>query len=152
MVTAAKNVSRIATHMSLAFLIAWAMTGSMALGGVAAVLEPIVNVALLPLHERGWHALHRLADAARARFRDRLRMLALAAEKISQTVLHVVVAVGVMYWATGSLALGGLAALIEPICNVIVLPFHDRLWERLRPHLEKAKEHQGPDMGPTLVA
>lgn len=36
-----------------------------------------------------------------------------------------------MYWATGSLALGGLAAVLEPILNVIVLPYHDRAWERL---------------------
>lgn len=130
MVTAAKTVSRVATHMGIAFAITWAMTGSAALGGLAAVLEPIVNVAILPLHERAWEAIQRLASAART------RLVALAAEKISQTALHVAVAFGIMYWATGSLAFGGLAALIEPVFNVIVLPFHDRAWERLRPRVD----------------
>lgn len=146
MVTAAKTVSRVATHMGIAFAITWALTGSLALGGVAAVLEPIVNVAILPLHEHAWTALHRLVAAAR------LRMLALAAEKISQALLHIVVAFGVMYWATGSLAFGGLAALIEPIFNVIVLPFHDLLWERLRPRFEFDTERKGLMTGPTQIA
>ena len=153
-VTVAKTVSRVVTHMAIAFVIAWAMTGSVALGGVAALLEPLVNVALLPLHERGWGGLHRLVAAARA------RATLVALEKISQTALHVVVAVGVMYWATGSLALGGLAALIEPVFNVIVLPFHDRLWERLRPRFErlvaeireKKRERKRAPGGQTLVA
>jgi uncharacterized membrane protein len=126
MVTAAKTVSRVATHMVIAFALAWGMTGSMALGGLAALIEPIVNVMLLPLHERAWSMLHARMTATRSRY------LALAAEKLSQTGLHIGVAFAVMAWASGSLAFGGLAALIEPIVNVIVLPFHDRCWERLR--------------------
>jgi uncharacterized membrane protein len=42
------------------------------------------------------------------------------------------VAFGVMYAMTGSLAFGGVAALVEPICNVALLPLHDRLWAKLR--------------------
>ena len=134
MVTAAKTVSRVATHMGIAFALTWAMTGSAALGGMAALLEPLVNVAILPLHERAWEGVHKLA--AKARY-ARAPVTALALEKISQTLLHIGVAVGVMAWATGSLALGGLAALIEPVCNVVILPFHDRLWARLRTRLER---------------
>lgn len=132
MVTAAKTASRVATHMGIAFALAWGMTGSVALGGLAALLEPIVNVMLLPLHERAWRMLHARLPATRSRY------LALAAEKLSQTGLHIGVAFGVMAWASGSLAFGGLAALIEPIVNVIVLPFHDRCWERLRARLASA--------------
>ncbi len=36
-------------------------------------------------------------------------MALLAAQKCSQTAMHMAVAFGVMYWATGSLAFGGLA-------------------------------------------
>ena len=127
MVTAAKTVSQVATHMSIAFTITWAMTGSVALGGVAALLEPIVNVALLPLHIRAWARLRTTIAALKNN-----SMLATLAEKISQTGLHTVVAFGVMLAASGSLALGGLAALLEPVINVLVLPYHDRAWERLR--------------------
>jgi len=58
-------------------------------------------------------------------------MLTLA-QKTSQVLLHMAVAFGVTYGFTGSLAVGGLAAVVEPICNVLVLPLHDRAWKRLR--------------------
>jgi uncharacterized membrane protein len=151
---AAKTTSRIATHMGIAFALTWLMTGSAALGGLAAVLEPIINVALLPLHEQAWRALGKLARTARA------RMLALALEKLSQTGLHIAVAFGVMAWASGSIAFGGMAALIEPVLNVIVLPFHDRLWDRfgkggqkeIEQHNHNENERNGAYLGQTLVA
>lgn len=58
-------------------------------------------------------------------------MLTLA-QKTSQVLLHMAVAFGVTYGFTGSLAVGGLAAVVEPVCNVLVLPLHDRFWTRLR--------------------
>lgn len=127
MVTAAKTLSQVVTHMSIAFGVTWAMTGSAALGGVAALLEPMVNVALLPLHQRAWKRLR----SSIARLKNNA-MLARLAEKMSQTVLHTGVAFGVMYVASGSLALGGMAALLEPVINVLVLPYHDGAWERVR--------------------
>lgn len=57
------------------------------------------------------------------------------AQKTSQVLLHMAVAFGVTYGFTGSLAVGGLAAVVEPICNVLVLPLHDRAWGRLRRRL-----------------
>lgn len=127
MVTAAKTASQVVTHMSIAFAVTWAMTGSAALGGLAALLEPMVNVAVLPLHERLWKRLR----GAIAKFKNNA-LLARLAEKLSQTALHTGVAFGVMYFASGSLALGGMAALLEPVINVLVLPYHDRAWERMR--------------------
>lgn len=59
-----------------------------------------------------------------------------AAKTTSQIGLHMGVAFGVMYGATGSLAFGGIAAVLEPICNVILLPIHDRLWARVRTRIE----------------
>ncbi len=130
MFTAIKTFSQVCTHMSIAFGLAYLLTGSVALGGLAAIIEPVINVALLPWHEKAWHALRRRhADSP-------LGLAARAGEKISQTCLHMGVAFGVMYWATGSMAFGGLLAVVEPICNVIVLPFHDRLWERIRSRME----------------
>jgi uncharacterized membrane protein len=54
MVLAAKATSQIAVHMSVAFLIMYAFTGSLAFGGLAAILEPVCVVGILPLHERLW--------------------------------------------------------------------------------------------------
>ncbi|MCE3264782.1 MAG: hypothetical protein K0R43_3861 [Pseudoduganella sp.] len=122
MAIAAKKLSQVTVHMGIAFGLMYVLTGSLAFGGLAAVLEPVINVGLLPYHERLWHAV-------RARSANR-RLALLAAEKASQTMMHASVAFGVMYVATGSLAFGGLAAVLEPVINVIALPVHDRLFER----------------------
>ena len=127
MIVAAKKLSQVTTHMAIAFTLMYVMTGSMAFGGLAAILEPVINVAFLPIHEGFWRRIRaRSAYSATA---------LLAAEKLSQTLFHMVVAFGVMYWATGSAAFGGVAAVLEPILNVIALPYHDRLWERLEERL-----------------
>lgn len=122
MAIAAKKLSQVTTHMGIAFGLMYVLTGSVAFGGLAAVLEPVINVVLLPYHERAWRALRGHSPGR--------RLSLLAAEKTSQTLMHAGVAFGVMYAATGSLAFGGLAAILEPIINVIALPFHDRLFDR----------------------
>lgn len=138
MITAAKKISQVATHMGIAYALAYALTGSAVFSGLAVLVEPMINVLLLPLHEAAWARWGRKAGNAGARY------LVLAAEKLSQTGLHAGVAFGVMYVATGSAALGGIAALLEPVCNVLVLPVHDRLWDSLargvqaRPQLSAA--------------
>lgn len=122
MAVAAKKLSQVTAHTGIAFGLMYVLTGSIAYGGLAAVLEPVINVMLLPYHERTWHS-----------FRSHLprrRLALVAGEKISQTLMHAAVAFGVMYAASGSLAFGGLAAVLEPIINVIALPFHDRLFDR----------------------
>lgn len=125
MVIAAKRSSQVIAHMAIAFAIAYAVTGSVVFGGLAIIIEPVINVLLLPVHEKAWATI-------RARsLNERERYLRIAAEKLSQTVLHMGVAFTVMYFATGSLAFGGMAAVLEPVCNVVLLPVHDRFWNAL---------------------
>lgn len=59
-----------------------------------------------------------------------------AARTVSQIVLHMAVAFVTLYVVTGSIAFGGLAAILEPVCNVIVMPLHDKLWERIRERVD----------------
>lgn len=66
MVTAARTVSQVCMHMSVAFVVMYVFTGSLALGGVAAVVEPICNVALMPLHDRLWERIRERVDARHA--------------------------------------------------------------------------------------
>ena len=54
----------------------------------------------------------------------------IVAFKTSQVAFHMVVAFAVGYAFTGSLAVGGAAAVVEPICNVTLMPLHDKLWAR----------------------
>jgi len=125
MVVAAKRTSQVVTHMAIAFAIAYLMTGSVVFSGLAIIIEPVINVLLLPFHEHAWASIQARARSARERY------LRIAAEKISQTAMHMVVAFAVMYVATGSLAMGGMAAVLEPVCNVLLLPIHDRFWDKL---------------------
>jgi len=37
-----------------------------------------------------------------------------------------------MYVMTGSVAVGGVAAVVEPIINVILMPLHDDMWTWIR--------------------
>lgn len=136
MFTAAKRMSQVVTHMGIGFALAATMSGSVLLGGLAVVIEPVINVILLPFHEKAWEAKVHRAETERQRY------LLLAAEKLSQTAMHAGIAFGVMWTVTGSMALGGLAALVEPVCNVIVLPFHDRLWDNTRARLREASVKQ----------
>ena len=59
-----------------------------------------------------------------------------AARTISQIAMHMAVSFGVLYVLTGSVVAGGAAAVLEPVCNVILLPLHDRIWQRIRQRVE----------------
>jgi uncharacterized membrane protein len=120
----ARKGSQVLIHLAIGFAIAYAVTGSMALGGLAVLIEPVLNVLLVPFHERAWH--RRLQSAA-----GRRRYLLHALEKGSLTLMHMGVAFGVLYFATGSMAMGSLAALLEPVCNVLLMPLHDRAWDKV---------------------
>jgi uncharacterized membrane protein len=58
--------------------------------------------------------------------------MAWMAQKASQVAMHMSVAFTVTYLCTGSMATGGLAAVLEPVCNVVLMPLHDRVWARVR--------------------
>ncbi|TCO78180.1 putative membrane protein [Plasticicumulans lactativorans] len=47
-------------------------------------------------------------------------------------VVHMTVAFTVGYVMTGSAAVGGAIALVEPLCNTVAYVFHERVWERVR--------------------
>jgi uncharacterized membrane protein len=121
----ARKGSQIIAHLAIGFAIAYAVTGSIALGGLAVLIEPVLNVLLVPFHERAWH--RKLNGITEQR-----RYLMLSFEKISLMAMHMGVAFTVLYGATGSAAFGGLAAVLEPVCTILLMPLHDRLWNKLR--------------------
>ena len=49
-----KTVTFGAVHMSVAFAIGYALTGSLLLGGLTALIEPLCNTAAYHVHERVW--------------------------------------------------------------------------------------------------
>lgn len=47
---------------------------------------------------------------------------------VSFAVVHFTVAFSVAYILTGSIAVGGLVALVEPLCNTVAYHFHEKVW------------------------
>lgn len=78
--------------------------------------------------------------------------MVIAAKTVSQIAVHMAVAFVTMYVITGSIAFGGLAALLEPICNVIVMPFHEKLWARIRERVEARERRKQIQGGPYQAA
>ena len=50
---------------------------------------------------------------------------------ITFTVMHFCIAFGVAYALTGSVAVGGLVAAVEPLCNSVAFFFHEKIWQRV---------------------
>lgn len=55
-------------------------------------------------------------------------------------IMHMSVAFGVVYLMTGSLAIGGAVALVEPAVNTVAYFFHEKLWNRPRRNIEPPAE------------
>lgn len=51
---------------------------------------------------------------------------------LSFAAVHFSVAFGVGYALSGSIAVGGAIALVEPALNSVAYFFHEKAWERLR--------------------
>lgn len=51
---------------------------------------------------------------------------------LSFAAVHFAVAFSVAYALTGSLAIGGAIALVEPLLNTVAYFFHEKAWDRLR--------------------
>jgi uncharacterized membrane protein len=55
----AKTLSFGVVHMSVAFGVGYVMTGSAAIGGALALVEPMVNTVAYFLHEKVWEGFRR---------------------------------------------------------------------------------------------
>ncbi|MFZ6049182.1 DUF2061 domain-containing protein [Pseudomonas sp. CR3202] len=49
---------------------------------------------------------------------------------VTFTLMHFCIAFSVAYVLTGSLAVGGLVAAVEPLCNSVGFYFHEKIWKR----------------------
>ncbi|MCY1443549.1 hypothetical protein D9M71_599720 [compost metagenome] len=62
---------------------------------------------------------------------------------VTFTLMHFAIAFSVTYALTGSIAVGGLVAAIEPLCNSVGFYFHDKLWRRIEQRRDDSGEHGG---------
>lgn len=56
----AKTATFAVMHFSVAFGVAYALTGDIVVGGAVALIEPAVNTIAFYFHERAWTAYERI--------------------------------------------------------------------------------------------
>jgi uncharacterized membrane protein len=49
-------------------------------------------------------------------------------------IVHFTVAFSIAYLLTGSVAIAGALALLEPVANTVAFLLHERAWARFTPH------------------
>lgn len=55
-----------AVHMTVAFTVAWALSGSVLVGGAIALVEPMINTVAYFFHEQVWERIRTRTRAAPA--------------------------------------------------------------------------------------
>jgi len=60
---------------------------------------------------------------------------------ITFTLMHFCIAFGVAYALTGSVTVGGLVAVVEPLCNSLGFYFHEKFWQRFENNKSARPSH-----------
>jgi len=115
-----KTITFAAIHFTIAFSVAYILTGDILLGSLIAMIEPMVNTVAFYFHERTWQSHAKLRSLASAT----------GIKTTSFAVIHFSVAFSVAYLMTGSWLVGGVMAMIEPSINTMAFYFHEKVWQR----------------------
>lgn len=113
-----KTLTFAVLHFTVAFTLAYLLTGDVILGSLIAMIEPMVNTIAFYFHDRAWQK-----PSLRARAQQ-----APSHKTMSFAILHFSVAFFVTYLLTGNAFMGGLMATLEPSVNTVVFYFHERFW------------------------
>ena len=103
-------------HLAIAVSLGYLFTGSFVLAGLISLVEPALNTVAHAVFERWWTRRHGEQPS--------LRKSTLFA------LIHLFNAVAVVWALTGSVAIAGALALIEPLVNAAALHAFDRWWSR----------------------
>ena len=115
-----KTLTFAALHFTIAFSVAYILTGDILIGSLIAMIEPSVNTVAFYFHEKAWSKV----PALKARqFMTKLKTASFAS-------VHFSVAFTVVYLLTGDAFIGGVMAMIEPSLNTIAYYFHEKVWMR----------------------
>lgn len=62
-----KTVTFAVMHFSVAFMVAYLLTGSIVVGGAVALVEPAINTVAFYFHERVWKRIEKAKGEARTK-------------------------------------------------------------------------------------
>jgi uncharacterized membrane protein len=113
---AGKTGSFAIVHLAIAISVGYLLTGSFVLAGLITLVEPALNTAAHWVFDGWWTRRHGAAPSLR--------------KSATFAVIHFANAVAVVWALTGSLAIAGALAVIEPLANAVALHFFDRWWAR----------------------
>ncbi|GAB2668928.1 DUF2061 domain-containing protein [Vibrio panuliri] len=115
-----KTLTFASIHFSIAFTVAYLLTGDIIIGSMIAMLEPSVNTVAFYFHELVWSKTPALTQLSR---NPKIKTSSFA-------IVHFSVAFGVVYLLTGDAFVGGIMAAIEPTINTCAYYFHEKVWLR----------------------
>ena len=113
-----KTGSFAVVHLMIALSIGYLLTDSLILAGLISLVEPALNTIVHAVFDRWWTRRHGEEPAFR--------------KTVLFAMMHFVNAVAVVWALTGSVAIAGALALIEPVANAAALHAFDRWWARGR--------------------
>lgn len=125
-----KTLSFAIIHFSVAFSLAFLLTGNLLIGGLIALIEPMVNTVAFYFHEKVWQT----KKLVQTQYSSPSR------KTISFAVLHFSVAFSVVYLLTGDLVIGGAMVMIEPTINTLAYYFHERVWQKKQRHQHSSQQ------------
>ncbi|WP_139685417.1 DUF2061 domain-containing protein [Vibrio tasmaniensis] len=115
-----KTLTFAALHFTIAFSVAYVLTGDILIGSLIAMIEPSVNTVAFYFHEKAW------AQVPALKARHWMTKLKTA----SFATIHFSVAFTVVYLLTGDAFVGGVMATLEPALNTVAYYFHEKVWLR----------------------
>ncbi|MGR5539788.1 DUF2061 domain-containing protein [Vibrio campbellii] len=115
-----KTLTFAALHFTIAFSVAYVLTGDILIGSLIAMIEPSMNTVAFYFHEKAW------AKVPALKARQWMTKLKTA----SFATIHFSVAFTVVYLLTGDAFVGGVMAMLEPSLNTVAYYFHEKVWIR----------------------
>ncbi|MEZ8642457.1 DUF2061 domain-containing protein [Vibrio splendidus] len=115
-----KTLTFAALHFTIAFSVAYVLTGDILIGSLIAMIEPSVNTVAFYFHEKAWAQVPALKAH---QWMTKLKTASFA-------TIHFSVAFTVVYLLTGDAFVGGVMATLEPALNSVAYYFHEKVWLR----------------------
>ncbi len=115
-----KTLTFAALHFTIAFSVAYLLTGDILIGSLIAMIEPTVNTVAFYFHEKAWAKIPAL----------KARQTMTKLKTATFATVHFNVAFTVVYLLTGDAFIGGIMAMLEPSVNTVAYYFHEKVWLR----------------------
>lgn len=122
-----KTLTYFAVHLTVAALVAYAVTGNLAAAMAIGLIEPTVQAFAYFLHERVWE--RRFPGGTLSRLPERFRPYL---KTLTYSLVHFAVAPLVALAVTGSLVAALAIGLMEPFAQIFGYHFHEWAWRRSR--------------------